>query len=188
MGRGTHEEVWDGTGTFGEVWDGTGTVRDVRDVLRDRRGGPQRVVGPSWRSGTRRRPSVMCGTFWGTRREVWNGSWNIWSDSGRVKGPSGKPEMDWGTLEEVRDKVGGPLLRSGTGKVTLREVREGSGIPQGGPGRVWGPSGRSRMSRSTPEDVRNGLEVPRGGSGTGLWTFGEVQDGSGDSQGSPSRV
>ena len=59
---------------------------------------------------------------------------------------------------------GRPSMRFGTGWGTAGEVRDGSGDPRGGPGRVEGPSGRS---------------------GTGRRTHGEVLHGSGDYRGGP---
>ena len=58
--------------------------------------------------------------------------------------------MGWGLLE-----------RFGTGRVTLGEVRDGSGDPRGGLGRFWSTLGRF---------------------GTGRGTLGVIQDGSLDSQ------
>ena len=39
---------------------------------------------------------------------------------------------------------------------TLEEVRDGSGDPRGGPGRVGGPSGMFVTSRETHGEVRDG--------------------------------
>ena len=87
--------------------------------------------------------------------------------------------MDRGTFGEVRDgsgvpqrgpeRVGGPSLRSGTGRGTLGEVCDGSGDPRisaGWVGRHLGGLGR--------------VEGPSGIFGTGRGTLGEVSDGSGN--------
>ena len=70
------------------------------------------------------------------------------------------------------------------------EDRDGTGDPQGGPGRVEGPFGRSRKGRGTLGEVRDGLGDPREGPGRavepsvrfgmGQGTLGDVQDGSGN--------
>ena len=55
-----------------------------------------------------------------------------------------------------------------TGRGTIGEVWDGSGDPQGGPGRVEGPSGRFGTGWGTLEEVRTGrgtLEVVRDGLG-----------------------
>ena len=64
------------------------------------------------------------------------------------------------------------LGRSGMGQETLGEVRDGSRVSRGGPGRVKGPSVRSRMGRG-----------PFVRSGTGWGTLKEVWYGSGDPRG-----
>ena len=62
--------------------------------------------------------------------------------------------MGWGTLREVRDRLGDPRGgmgrvkglsgRSGTGRGTLGKVRDGSRDPQRGQGQVEGPLGGFR--------------------------------------------
>ena len=122
---------------------GRGTFGDVRDWSGEPGGGLERVRRPNRRFWTGR------GTIGEVRddsKDPPKGSGLVrdhWVGPGRNEGPSGRSATGWMTLEEVREKVGGPLLKSGTVKVTLREVREGSRIPRGGPGRVGGPSGRS---------------------------------------------
>ena len=86
---------------------------------------------------------------------------------------------------------------------TLREVRDGSGDPWGGPERVERPSGRSRSGRRTWGRFATGWETVgedrdrsrdsrrgpgragghSGRSGTGRGFIGEVWDGSGDPRG-----
>ena len=73
--------------------------------------------------------------------EVWNGSEDLRSFPGRVRGPSWRSETGRGTLGEDRDGSS----RSGTGQGTLRKVRDSSDDPRGGLGLVWGPSGRTEM-------------------------------------------
>ena len=60
------------------------------------------------------------------------------------------------------------------------EVLDGSGDPQGGPGRVGGPAERSGTGRVNLEDVRDRLEEPWGGPGRIGGPSGEIRDGSGD--------
>ena len=52
-----------GRGTLGEVWDG----------LRDRQGGPERVVGPSWRCKTARGTLGEVRSVQGTLPEIQDG-------------------------------------------------------------------------------------------------------------------
>ena len=85
------------------------------------------------RSGTGR------GTHWevldgssdprGTHGEVLNGSRTI-------EGPAERSWTDWGTLGGRPGWVEGPSLLTGTGRGALGEERDGSGDPQGCPGRV----------------------------------------------------
>ena len=77
---------------------------------------------------------------------------------------------------------------SGTGQVTLGEVRDGSGDPRGGLARVEGSSGRFGMGRAKHGEVRGRVGVPSGRFGTSRETFGEVRNGSGYSRGGPGRV
>ena len=49
------------------------------------------------------------------------------------------------------------MERSGTGRGTLGEVRDGSGDSWGIPGLVKEPSGRSGMGRLTLGEVQDGL-------------------------------
>ena len=103
----------------------------------------------------------------GTLKEVWNVSEDSPGGPGRVGVPRG-----------CRRQVGGPLVRTetdgrtsgsyGTGRGTLKEVRDGSGDPRGCPERFGGHSGRSGTGRGPSE-------LP----GTGRGTLGEVRDGSG---------
>ena len=53
--------------------------------------------------------------------------------------------------------------RSGTGRGTLGEVRDGSGVTREGLGRVLGPSVRSETGRATIGKVRDGPGEPWGG-------------------------
>ena len=74
MGQGTLVEVRDGSGEppgvlrrvighLGSYETGQWTLGEVRNGSRDLRGGPGRVRGPSWRSGTCRgnHPNVLDG-------------------------------------------------------------------------------------------------------------------------------
>ena len=56
-------------------------------------------------------------------------------------------------------------MRSGTSRGNFLEVRDGSGEPRGGPGRVEGLSGRSGTGRVNLEEVRDGSEDYWGGPG-----------------------
>ena len=76
----------------------------------------------------------------------WGGTLEGMTRVGRSFGRSG---MGRGTLLEVRDGSVDPLWRSGMGRGTLPKVRDGSGNPPRGPGRVNGPSGRSGTGRRT---------------------------------------
>ena len=75
----------------------------------------------------------------------------------------------------------GPLGRSGTGRGTLKVVRDGSLDPWNGQGRVGGPSRTSWTVRWTLEEDRDGSGYPREGP---RWfvgpSIGEVRDGSRD--------
>ena len=62
-------------------------------------------------------------------------------------------------------RVGGPSVRSETGRGTLGEVCYGSRGPLGGLGRVGGPSGRSGTGQGTLREVRDGSEDLLGGPG-----------------------
>ena len=73
-------------------------------------------------------------------------------------------------------------------RLTLGEVRDGSGDPRGGPGRVEGPSGSSGTGRGTLGEVWDGSRDPRGVPEMGRGTLGEVRDGSVDPQKSLGRV
>ena len=53
--------------------------------------------------------------------------------------------------------------RSKKGRVTIGKVRDGSGDPRGGQGRVGEPSDRSRTGRGTLEKVRDRSGDMRGG-------------------------
>ena len=69
-----------------------------------------------------------------------------------------------GTLSEVREGLGA-LQRLGTGRVTLKKVRDRSGDPRGGHGRVVGPFWRSGTIRGTLLKVWEGLRDTRVGLG-----------------------
>ena len=97
---------------------------------------------------------------------------------------------------------------SGMPRGTLKEVRDGSGDPRNGFGRVRGPSRRSLMGQGTQwevweesgalGEVRDGSSDPRGNSGriegslgwseTGWGTLGEDRDGSGDPRRDPGHL
>ena len=74
------------------------------------------------------------------------------------------------------------------GQGSLRFLRDGSGEPRGGQGRVKGASGWSGTGRGILGKVRVGSGEPRGGPGlvggasgrseTGRGSIGEVRDGS----------
>ena len=82
--------------------------------------------------------------------------------------------------------------RSGMGCLTLGEVRDGSGDPRGGPGRVEGPSGWYGQGRGTLGEVWDELGEHRGGPGrvgrpsrrfgTGGAKIEKVRDKLGDPQ------
>ena len=57
----------------------------------------------------------------------------------------------------MRDGAGRPRK----GRRTLDQVRDGSGDPSVGPGRVAGPSRRSEMGQGTLEEVQEGSWDPR---------------------------
>ena len=82
--------------------------------------------------------------------------------------------MGQGTLGKVREGLGdsrgtrgevlngsGVTLDVRDGLRTLGVVRDRSGDPWGGPGRVGGPSGRSWTGRGTLEEIRDGSGDPR---------------------------
>ena len=79
-----------------------------------------------------------------------------------------------GDIREVQD---------GSGK-----VRERSGYPPGGSGRVGGPSVRIVTVRRTRVEVREWSEDPREVPGRVGGTLREVRYGSGDLRGGPGRV
>ena len=94
----------------------------------------------------------------GTLGVVRNGSGDPWRGAGRVGEPSRRTGMGRGTLWEVRKTLGevrGHSQRSETGLMTLPEVRDGSGDPQNGSGRVGRPSERSGTGRETLGEVRD---------------------------------
>ena len=77
--------------------------------------------------------------------------------------------------------------RYGTVQRTIREFRDETGDPRGGPGRVLLPSCKSRTGRGPSQRTRTG----RGTLGEVkdvLVTLGEVRDGSRDPWGSLGRV
>ena len=110
-----------GPGTFREVWDGLG----------DPPGGLRRVRGPYQRSGSGREtiPVVRVGS--GALPEVRNRS-----ETPRTYGTcrSTLPAVWNGSVHPPRvlGWVEGPSLRSGMGRGTIPEVRDGSGDPFGG--------------------------------------------------------
>ena len=69
----------------------------------------------------------------------------------------------------------GPWRRSGMGRKTHGEVRNGSEDPRGGLGRVRGPSGRSKTGRETLGEVRE-ESGDSGWSGPRRGTIREVLD------------
>ena len=69
---------------------------------------------------------------------------------------------------------------------TLEEVRDGSGDPRGGSGRVGGPSWRFGTVRRTLGRSETGL-VTLQKFGTVRWTILEVRDEPGDPRGGPGR-
>ena len=89
----------------------------------------------------------------------------------------------WG----VPGRIGGPSGRSGTGRGTLKEVRDGSEDLWGGPGGVGEPRGGlgGVIGRLGKFGMGRGLY---GRSGTDRGTLGEVRDGSRDDRGGPERV
>ena len=158
----------------------------------------------------------------GTLGEVWDRLGDAWGGPGLVGGTYRKSGMDWDTLGEIgmgreslsvfldgledpREVVtnGGFTERPGTGRGTLRQVRDGSRDSRVGPGRVEVPSCRSGMGRGTLRVVRDvlgdppeGLERVGGPSGRfemgwgtsgrygmGRGTFGKVRNVSGDTRG-----
>ena len=54
-------------------------------------------------------------------------------------------------------------MRTRTGQLTYKEVRDASGDPRGVPGRVGEPSGRSGIGRENLWLVLDGSGVPREG-------------------------
>ena len=88
----------------------------------------------------------------GTLGEVLDGLGDPRGGSGQVVGPSVRLQ-----------RVGGPSGKSGTGRGTLREIRNGSGDSLVGLVRVGGPSGRFEMGRGTLGEVLDRSGDPRGG-------------------------
>ena len=85
-----------------------------------------------------------------------------------------------GTLVEVRDWSGDPQRGSGRVKRPSRSFRDGSSYPQSGLGLVKGPLGRSGTGRGT--SLRSGtgqgaLEEVQGTHEEVQGTHGEVRDG-----------
>ena len=128
------------------------------------------------------------------------------SETGR--GPSGRSGMSRRTLGQVRygsgdrrtspEPVERTTRRSRTGRGTLREVRERSGHPWVGlgrvrdhwvgPGQVEGTSGRSETGRGTPLEVRDVSRDPWRGLGRVGGRSGKSGTGWGYFLGGPGRV
>ena len=140
MGRGTNKEVLDVSGytrkVLGRVqvpsrWSETGreTLGEVRDGTKD----PREV-----RDGSGDSRKIL--------GRVWRPSW--WSETGRET--FGEVSYGSGIHPEGLRRVGGPSGRSGTARLTNKEVRDGLGTLPGVrdglgdsreiPGRVWRPS------------------------------------------------
>ena len=161
-------------------WSGKGreTLGDVCDGSGVPRGGPGRVGGPG--VGPRRLggPLGRSETSQVIHEVVRDGSRDPRGGLGRVEGPSERSGTGRGTQEEVRDgwRTWG---RSAMGCGTLGVVRDRSRDPRGIPGLIGGPSGRSGMGRRTLDEVRYRL----GRCVTGRRTLGVVKDESGDPRG-----
>ena len=76
--------------------------------------------------------------------------------------------------------VGGPSLRSESGRETHPEVQKWSGEPPGSPEMVGGPSRRSGSGRGDPPGGPEVVEGPSRRSGSGRETLPEVRKWSGD--------
>ena len=68
--------------------------------------------------------------------------------------------------------------RYGTGRGTLEDLRDGSGNPWGGPGRVGRYLGEVRNGFGDPRKGTGRVGGPSGMTGTGRETIGEVRNGS----------
>ena len=73
------------------------------------------------------------------------------------------------------------------GRGTYGEVWDGTGDPQGGPGRVGGPSKKSGTCQGTLGEVRDGSGDPRAGPGRVWEHLGRYGTGLG-TLGGPGRV
>ena len=92
--------------------------------------------------------------------------------------------MGRGTLGEVRDRsvkprvgpgwVKKPTVRTGTGRWTTLEVRDGLGDTPGGSRRVGGPTGRSETVRGDNRGCPGQVEQPSRRSGTVQGTLPNV--------------
>ena len=126
-------------GLSGKFGTDRGTLGKVPNGSRDPRGVPERVKGPSMRSGI--------------GRETRNGSGEPLECPGRFVGPLGRLGKGQGTLGQDRDGLGDSAR--GPERV-VEEVRNGSGDPRVGPGRVGVPSERFGTGLRTLGEVRNG--------------------------------
>ena len=155
---------------------GQGTLEEVRDGLRDPRGGTGLVGGPSGSFGTRRGGPGRVGDPRGSPVRVWGPLFRSGRGLGNfleIRDGSGEPR---GGPGRVRGRSG----RSGTGRRVSRggprwaeEIWDGSIYPWAGSRRVGGPSGRFGTGRVNFGEVLDGSRR----SVTGRGTSGEVRKG-----------
>ena len=93
-----------------------------------------------------------------THGDVQHGSVDPPGGRGRVWGHSRRSSTGLETLGDVRVGSEEPVGRSGKGWGTHPMVRDESGDPWAGPGRVGKPSKRSGTGRETLPEVRDGSE------------------------------
>ena len=157
-------------GYFGRCETGAEIIRKVWDGSRDPPGGPGWVVGPSRWFGTDREVlwnvrngrEVLPGSV--TGRGTLSGIWDGWRGTlegvRRVLRSSGRSGTGRETLLEVRDGSGDPPGCSWTGRGTIKEVQDWSRDPPKGLGRVRRSFGRSKIGREVLQKVGDRLGDP----------------------------
>ena len=70
-----------------------------------------------------------------------------------------RPTQRFGNGWKIRQKVGKPTLRFGRSRETHPNVREGSGVPLGGPGGVRRSTRRSERGRKVRQEVGRDQEA-----------------------------
>ena len=117
-----------GRGSLGEVWDGLGDPLGEPGHAGDPQVGLRLVGGPFWRSGTSR---VILGQVRNESVDPPGGTGQVWIPCSKF-GWVGGHGVVRDRLVDPRGDPGrflGPSGRSGTGRGTLGEVRDGSGEP-----------------------------------------------------------